>query len=231
MKLYELINFNPVNSNQNRRSYFNKIKSIKNRSDSDSDSGSFADVYSVGSNKRLNQVTKVGQGGKLSDTGNITDAKDISGDAYLSYIKAIHDSNSNNPYFPRIHNLKIFKNEQDNINYRINMEKLINFNTEKIIYNHELMVSLYNYMFNEKLKISQGIIDRNFFAEEIRAEIEKAIQNRAIHNIKDPNLKEAVEFIIKIGETGGFTADIHSGNIMWRITGTRPQLVIIDPLA
>jgi hypothetical protein len=52
-------------------------------------------------------------------------------------------------------------------------------------------------------------------------------------NIKDPELREALDFISKVQSEGKrkFTMDLHSGNIMWRITGNRPQLVIMDPLA
>lgn len=49
--------------------------------------------------------------------------------------------------------------------------------------------------------------------------------------IKDPLLKQAIMFIVKIGMRDREAyVDVHEANIMFRLTSTGPQLVISDPL-
>lgn len=227
MKLYELINFDPEYSKSNSRSYISKIRS-KTDAKVAGRPGSFGTAFNTGSGKRLNQITKVGRGGTLSGEKNAFNPDE---DGYLSYLKAIQDikhSGNNNPYFPRIHDLKTIRDKHtEHISYRVNMEKLVPFKSDKIIYNDDLMRSLYSDMFNDQY-------DENPLS--IPSNIEIACYSNT-WNIKDPDLLEVIKLIQEIKARSdrdldnGFGIDLHEGNMMWRITGTRPQLVITDPLA
>lgn len=52
--------------------------------------------------------------------------------------------------------------------------------------------------------------------------------NKYVHN---EQFKQAIEFIRAVRKRFGGYPDIHEGNLMWRMTGTMPQLVITDPLS
>lgn len=220
MKLYELINFDPIKSTTNNIVYNNRLRTdLKSKT---LGSGSFGIVHDVGSGKRLNQVTKIGKG----ETINSEPAKDVENDGYLSYLRAVYDSGSSNPYFPRIHDLKIMRSKTEALTYRVNLEKLVEFNSDKIIGNEDLMQSIYEDMFGDtRIRFGDSITSA------IKSNLEGALMGK-FESIKDPELLSALKLIYRVLKSNpGFVADIHSGNIMWRITGTRPQLVIVDPIA
>jgi hypothetical protein len=68
-----------------------------------------------------------------------------------------------------------------------------------------------------------AIISQAAFAE-TDAEQSKTIQ--------DPLLRQALRVVraIKSRSKKYVSVDIHSSNIMWRLAGTMPQLVLTDPL-
>jgi len=224
MKLYELINFTPIQSSRGVQQYKNKVSNIPG---SDvAGTGEFGTAYELPSSKRQNQVTKVARAGSIRSLSSVENVEE---DGYLTYLNAIHNLNSDNPYFPRIHDLKIMKDKNGKLTYRANIERLVSFYNDKIFDNDELMRSLYDDMFIKELSDPYGDADAG---KMIHVKLDRITNYRSpISDIKDPELKEALQLIFQIKNEGGFVIDLHGGNIMWRITGTRPQLVILDPLA
>ena len=220
MKLYELFSFDPKNTNRGLDSHNNKSF----WTDYDNIGGStFSNVKKFNSPKRLNQVKKTGRaanfiGGKLTDTNQETDG-------YLSYIKMV-SKNPNNPYFPKVHKLQVKKGPDGKIYYDADLEKLLPYNTPKIIDNDDLMNSLKEYMFNFSESLNN---DLEYY--EIDRLIKYSLINPQI--IKDQNLDYALEKIREIisNSNGLVHNDLSSANMMWRITGNMPQLVITDPIA
>lgn len=224
MKLYELISFDPKKSSVDPEQYKSKIK--YNTQSTRRGAGSFGTVYDVHSNKRLNQVTKVGKAGSISDRS--AKIKKIKNDGYLAYLHAIHTSGIKNPYFPRIYDLKILKGADGALSYRANIEKLVAFNSEKIVDNDDLMASLYDDMFNEETTYYKDYGP----GAGIKFTLDNISTSGKLGIVKDPDLLEALRLIDTVVKSNKlFVADLHSGNIMWRITGSRPQLVIVDPVA
>ena len=232
MKLYELINFEPKQSSQDRVNYSQKVRAKTNAKSLGA--GAFGAAYDINSNKRLNQVTKIGRVGKFNALYDIVDAKTVDEDGYLIYLKEVYElqqGGTHNPYFPRIHDLTIRQNPDGTMMYRVNLEKLYPLYTPKLIDNEDLMKSLCNGMFNLDYELPD-----NFSVTEL---IAKKLNICGKYNgkaIRDPNLNQALTIIhrlIQEGNTNGgrLSLDLHGGNIMWRITGTMPQLVLLDPIA
>ena len=222
MRLYEIISFEPKSSNQNRYSYTDRLKKA---GAAELGGGCFGQALQGKSGKRLNQIAKVGRAGTIS---TMTD--NPKEDAYLSYIRAVQDFEENgghNLYFPKIHDLKILKTKDDTIDYRANIEKLVNFHSPRIVENEDLMKSLYQYMF----KTQESPYGGN--AEQMIDNMRWALKSYSFDRIRDPKLVEALKLIADVRDNGPrtFNEDFHSGNFMWRITGTMPHLVILDPLS
>ncbi len=226
MRLDELINFDPKSSKHDIGSYGYKLDT-KTRAEPVG-SGSFGTAYDTKSNKRLNQVTKVGKAATFQKgPTRLAPVKSIEDDGYLAYISAvqkIQQGEHNNPYFPVVHDLKIRKNAEGHLSYKIDLEKLYNFETPKIIESDEVMKALCDRMFAIESP-DDG------FADHILYCLRTAKKNPRI--IQDENLNDALRLIYEIVEqrNGIYILDLSEGNIMWRITGTIPQLVIIDPIA
>jgi len=139
----------------------------------------------------------------------------------------------NNPYFPVIHDLKIMKGEDGKLHYRVNMEKLIPFTSPKILGNEDLMASLCDHMFGKDIKDKEQLDSSelaDMYGDLIRHELKRGLKNS--NAVKDEDLREALLTIKDVmNDNPRLTEDLHSGNIMWRITGHIPQLVLVDPLA
>ena len=229
MRLYEIINFEPKDSKSTERKHLNNIMTKTNAKQLGS--GHFSKVLGPqdgADGKRMNQVHKVGRAGNLVQGTN--DVKEVAGDGYLLYLKAIHDyeqKGGQNPYFPRILNLTIRRKTDGNLYYTADIEKLYPFQNSKIVTNTDLMKSLYEQMFNDDG--SRGKYDGN--ANEFVQKIEHAIDGHGLPYIKDKKLLEAINVVRQVNSKEKFLNDMHIGNIMWRITGNMPQLVITDPLS
>lgn len=220
MKLYELFSLDPKNTNRDLDSHNNKSF----WTDHDNiGQGAFSKVKKFNSPKRLNQVKKTGRaanftGGKLTDTNQETDG-------YLSYIKMV-SKNPNNPYFPKVHKLQVKKGPDGKIYYDADLEKLLPYNTPKIIDNYDLMNSLKEYMFDFSKSIN-SMLEEYSLAD---------LMSYSLNNpqiIRDQNLDDALEKIREIisNSNGLLGDDVSYQNMMWRITGNMPQLVITDPIA
>lgn len=222
MKLYELFDNEINKTTRPYQSTVNKIASVSEPSGK----GHFAKVYKTDSPKRLNQVTKVGKAGSIGYKAPVG-THDINNDGYLSYINMVREfqeAGGYNPFFPVVKKLKIYK-EKEGLYYIADIEKLYPLKTSKIIDNKELMSSLKEQWFNTEE--FEWMEDANIGSVFLYV-FDLPYPDDAI---KDQNLKSALKMIDKLRKQGDFSVDMGSENIMWRITGTMPQLVITDPLA
>ena len=222
MKLYELIDFTPKLSKHDASDNRNRLR--KNTNADSVGSGAFGTAYDTKSNKRLNQVTKIGRTGSIM-TGKV--ATRVEEDGWLAWMQAVHRAQKrgeNNPYFPIMDDLHIRKDKDGVLSYTANLHKLLPFHTEKLTSNIDLMASLREHMFGPTdIKFSDG---------------RDAAQNILFHlnqtsSAVDRDLAAALNMVDQLIYTSSddFMKDIHSGNVMWRMTGTMPQLVIVDPIA
>jgi hypothetical protein len=223
MRLYELIDFTPRDTKRNRFQHMDRA--IPNNKVEVLGRGEFGTAVDTGSNKRLNQVTKVGKVAGFDQWTNTVDRSSIKDDGYLSYLQSVYVAEKQgiqNPYFPVIHDLKIFKDDKNKLHYSVNLEKLLPFKTPKIINNSELLSAVCFRMFgkapyNNKLQFIIENLDRMLSESNIAV---------------DENLKDVAIMINDIiSNNPNLRQDMHVGNVMWRITGNMPQLVIIDPIA
>lgn len=220
MRLYELIDFEPKQSKQTADSYKSKVNNVGGKAIG---RGSFATGYELDSPKRKNEITKVGRTGSIG-VKNST-AKKVEEDGFLIYMKTIQGQE--NPYYPTMYDLRVIREPNGALSYRANMHKLSPFFSEKIYLNDDLMTSLYDDMFYGR---DYGYFDPTDPGGSLKYTLEdQCIVMPEI--IKDPDLKIAIDTIVKISQEHNFMIDLHSGNILWRITGTRPQLILYDPLA
>ncbi len=146
--------------------------------------GAFARVYGRANHRR---VVKIGE----------------TWDSYLKYVKMI-GLQSDNPYFPRIHDVKINRHENRDY-YVIEMEKLIKWgNVPKKVRDAAL----------EKLG-ARDLWDANYLRiKEAAGELER----------------EAIKLLQKLWYRGT-SRDVHRGNVMFRKRGRGYQLVFTDPAA
>lgn len=139
---------------------------------------------------------------------------------YLRAIANMPDAH-NNPFLPRVHATPA----GDGGIATYQMERLVAFQSRKIIKNEPLIESLWEQYFTIPFSNHDDI------ASEITNNLDDIVcydQNTEI--IRDPALREALLMIAKLARTHNLSADIHSENVMWRMTGNMPQLVITDPL-
>lgn len=153
-------------------------------------SGAYAKVYS---RNDLNVVFKVG------------DAEDNSG--YMSYLKALSQVKTKNPYFPKIYEASIVRgrNSYDSV-LVVAMERL-----------REL-----EYVSLQKLRPVIDWFDNNAW------HIDRLFELSKLLGIKYPiHLSQALRVLQKAYKTSGGSFDLHAGNFMLR----GEQLVITDPIA
>lgn len=155
--------------------------------------GVFSNVY--GANKN-SSVYKIG----LVDT-------DVENDPYLSYLYKI--KNEKNPFFPKVHNLTIFKSTVSSF-YMVEMEKLYPCK--------EHSLNDQSYDIRENLLSLFECRNHDFSQKEWQS---------MIHLYKKYGNKEAENLFITLASLlENFKNDIHKDNMMMRKNG---QLVITDP--
>jgi len=176
--------------------------------------GAFAYVYQ--SKKHRDRVVKVG----YCNDGDVYDHPHT--DPYLMYLKKVL-KNRTNPYFPKVHSIKIYKyvyhrkslddyHEDTHYYFVIELEKLAGFyglstgDRKRAMYRHFP-------------KHTTGAFRENLF-------------DRCAKEY-DRFLKKAIMIIRKVGGDGQtYSEDFHTGNFMWRVVKNRqPQLVITDPIS
>jgi len=141
-------------------------------------------------------------------------------------------ANQNNPFFPRIHNAKIYKLPQEDrygASYRmiVNMERLRHMGIASIAGENKgtnnltdaskhllQMIGLQSGDIANKFKI--GVFLSNSNNRKYVREYSKNPQFVEAMNKMEPYFKK-------------FHADLHGDNIMVRLTGSGPQLVLMDP--
>lgn len=223
MRLFELINFDPVNTNKNYKTRSNRVADTTKSTVKGT--GHFAKVNQHDSPKRLNQVRKTGQAGKIG-YNEPSPVDDPSKDAYLSYIKMVVEDKSQNPYFPRVHNVQTFRAPNGDIYYNVDLEKLLPFRTEKIYDNEALTDSLRERMF----KFDDTNPNDDFGGYSLSQQMMYACEADT-NRIRDPKLLDAVQKINSLIEKSDHHWDMGSANMMWRLTGNMPQIVLTDPVA
>jgi hypothetical protein len=147
------------------------------------------------------------------------------------YLKAVHQAGlHNNPYLPRLlARPKVSGNVQTAV-----IERLLPFNTPKIAGNRELMMSLWDNWFKYQppghlLNATDKVFAREI-GDSVSMILNDAVSRGQYASIKDDDLIAALQFIQQLMEQHKLEEDIHSENIMWRMTGNMPQMVITDPL-
>lgn len=145
-------------------------------------------------------------------------------DPYPVYVKTIIDNNlaDSNPYFPRFNRVTAGEKPV------YNMERL----TPLSDISDETLVAVGNKSAHySEFEIEQS---KKHYGDAARMLVQKL--NRAVHTgnfnqLTDPLLIEAIKVIRKLFlENPGFKPDLHTANVMVRLTSAGPQLVLTDPL-
>lgn len=131
-----------------------------------------------------------------------------------------HPDSASNPYFPRVKSHQ----SKDGISYSI-IERLVPLQNDRLM-SEMLMKSVWERMFNLPLPTAEPLQIVTVIADKL----ELACSRRGAdvrQTIVDPHLIEAINLLMTDARMG--SPDIHENNLMWRITGNRPQLVFTDP--
>lgn len=151
----------------------------------------------------------------------------VQNDGYIAYAKYLVDSGmaKENPFAPRFFEMKAYKDAQDNIKYRINMEKL--HRCDEV--NPAIINAIYANLYDEPVRDAVFNIAKYLPLPEMQ--LAKAIEMTVLGKISsnDENLNTLLAAINQLSKNG-FELDMHGNNIMIRL-GKVPQLVITDPLA
>jgi len=168
----------------------------------------------------------VGHGvqGKVYSTGTgvVTKSAVITGpgDPTVKFLKTVI-KHQDNPFFPKIYHAKIYKNknstsEDDYLYLVVQMEKLLPLTNPKI---KETAIELLSRLgFNGEDAFDQ--LDALLYGPP------KALQD-FLKKSRNPKFKEAMSIILP--GLRQFDSDLHSGNLMVRLTSAGPHLVITDP--
>jgi hypothetical protein len=158
---------------------------------------------------------------KSEDPNTVTRLTYVRGknDPYLQFIRLIQ-KHSDNPYFPRIYDARLYPSpEHGRYVYRLmlNMERLVPVRDERTI------------------DAAEGILRRIGVLppdQDLRKPWLKSLfrdkRQEMIANSKDPKFVEALKLLDPL--LTKFGVDLHNKNIMLRLTGAGPQLVLLDPL-
>lgn len=254
MKVFEIVtpkNFTPQKLMTPAAAKYREMLKDTRNGRSLSGEGSYANVYSNdadpgGVDKVAKPISPKDHGGQLIDG--------LEDDAYYKYLKLIttNERFSNNPYFPRVYNLKTYKGNDGRYTYEVNLEKLQKLVTlstkEAKMLGHNLFTDYDDQVNITKEELIPGgmktddkrLVDQilhRIHLEAISELIQKAIQNNgeptAHVNIKDAKFKQALTLIRGLIKKNHphMTNDAHVGNIMVRRGPFTPQLVLTDPVS
>ena len=162
---------------------------------------------------------------------------------YADFLRA-HPKLQDNPYLPRIQNVSSDGNVDE-----YTVERLVPFQSLRVT-TVETLLALIERVFTDK--IVERIRDTDYTGanellviEALSHEILRVLWgcigktpgtskeqlNMMKNYIKDPQLVQAIQAINYLLRTKENTSqDLHAGNVMWRITGRTPQLVLTDPI-
>lgn len=148
---------------------------------------------------------------------------DSENDPYLKFIQALVNTDTSNPYMPRVEKLRVFNKpfisnhagEEYNNSAAVDIERLLHLTNPKVreAAKHQL----------QRLGVrSFSSLD----ASDMWKQYQAGVGSGTIDS--DPQFEEAVRFIRRVTDELGL--DLHSRNIMVRMTSTGPQLVLVDPV-
>lgn len=146
-------------------------------------------------------------------------------DAYYQYIKATRPYVDSNPFFPRVYKIIMKRDPVGYVKPEFHIEKLHDSDAVDSYYDDKLDEILFR-----KYASAEG--RQEFHGRSFMRLLSRAIiAYEAKELIKDPKLIEAIELIQKVKESNDkFSFDLHSGNIMFRLGSTGPELVFTDPI-
>lgn len=160
-------------------------------------------------------------------------------DGYFHYINELKKSKlaEQNPYFPRVYDVKVYKDSQGKARYKADIEKLIHaseLSSEELMHVGKKMFN----DFDRGLTRMSGDTDNSIVQalsvgkEKILHTINMLLDDSfySLSYIKDPTLEEAVAFLKKLHKQNPkIEFDLKSDNFMFRRGRNGPQLVITDP--
>jgi len=123
-------------------------------------------------------------------------------------------NHQNNPFFPRIYNVKQYKNKGGVYNIVITMEKLFHIDET----NPQLIAQLFGIPLD--IGLTAQNIHTRFYDNKHRVVIAQSTQY--------PDLKKAMRLMEPL--FNNYSPDVHAENIMYRKTPNGPQLVFADPI-
>lgn len=156
-------------------------------------------------------------------------------DGYLQFLEAIL-KHQDNPYFPRIYKIKIFRSKNMENSFKepfiywfmVDMERLRPINELNI----EQIDSVMERTFGRETTPFEKARIKNGRYGEIFGAIERAVWDLTGDNpdtIIDPTLHEVINILRDITKRKYISVDIHDYNIMFRLLPSGAQLVITDP--
>lgn len=173
--------------------------------------GSFAYVYADDVPDKQDEVTRLSSSAQDSTT---------------LYLNAVYNAKSlrANPYLPRVKASSTANGVQTFV-----MERLVPF-TADAMRSPLLLEATARRMFTDKA-VNESMVSTEM-VNVIPQLLSKVLVYDKFDIVADPQLHEALTLIQEVSDQDDrIVTDIHYNNIMWRITGTAPQLVITDPLA
>lgn len=228
MKLSELLEDGPEPIGS-KRSFEDTLKSLyytKSRTKmTQAGGGKYSHVYELP--KEVNSVVKVAR----------HPADDIKRDGYYNYIKTVMAMD--NPYFPKVDEIKRFKSPDGKEFFSVRMEKLNNMaqlSTKEI-------QAFYSRAFTRPVSDEEVVTMTKQIVSPMRRKeagdkvwvlamtefIENCVEDPdEAKKIADPQLKQAVD-VLRMFMKHGYMGDIHPENIMFRRTPYGAQLVFTDP--
>lgn len=203
---------------------------------------------------RSNQAGETGAEGSAyhDGPGTVTKIAKIKSleSPYLTFLRDVVLKHQDNLFFPKIYHAKLYKTPQQmdhDYGLILQMEKLASFESDKL---KETMPHLFDQL---------GIRDRHQLVQHIEGEnrggskrfkglwqndpiqalansIHLALESPTIARIlmketTNPQFSEALKATVPYTHSKKFGGDLHGGNLMVRLTGHGPQLVIIDPFS
>ena len=174
--------------------------------------GREARAYSFDHPKRQGEIYKVGKPRRP----DVLSGNEI----YIQEIYKLQQAGNNNPYFPRILSFKSFKDADGRARFSSRMEKLTPFQTPSIINNADVM----------KQVVSNILKDPEQYHFDPYTVVD--LFDGSVAPYKDPNIIAAYHTINEIMKRNpGTRKDMAYENVMWRLGGELPQIVITDPLS
>lgn len=260
MKVMELLTPNMLKdqpTDQPARSKWNELTRQKGTKQISKNSR-YADAFSIDNDPGT--INKVARPTNKDELGRETHLTSLGEDGYYQYLDMLSKNEriSNNPFFPRIYDLKTFKGKDSKYTYSVNMEKLQPMDTlsleEVLMLGRNLFTDFDASMKQYRAEIYPDLktpkrTDSEAENERLQHWYQGSMRNAAVDclahmfdvamdynsgvatNVKNSHLKQAMMLIRKTVQSNQFVSDIHRDNIMVRRGPTAPQIVVTDPIS